>query len=175
VLPLTPGSPIHHVVNRLGRGRTSVARLSAGCSPAELQAVTFPTADGAGGIRTPAERIKSPPCCRYTTTPRGTWARVPAFESGHRSPSFWYPVGMAGFEPALSWSLARRIPGLSYIPIGEVGRVALESTSAAFQAAATPSQLPTLFLGRAQRKGPVRVDTRPGRTTAFGDGRVSQP
>lgn len=59
--------------DRHGWSRTTVGRLSAACSPVELRAVALPAGHrplhGAGGIRTPADRIKSPTCCRYTTTP----------------------------------------------------------------------------------------------------------
>ena len=65
------------IASRPGRSRTSTARLSAECSPVELQAVCprprrSASRHGAGGIRTPADRLKRPTCCRYTTTPGGT-------------------------------------------------------------------------------------------------------
>ena len=85
------------IASRPGGSRTTAARLSAGCSPVELQAASGcfsrwsapvelnpsslaheasalaaePGAIGAGGIRTPADRLKRPTCCRYTTTPVG--------------------------------------------------------------------------------------------------------
>ena len=63
--------------SRPGRSRTSIFRLSAERSAAELQAVIddcraalrLSLTDGAGGTRTPTPRLKRPMCCRYTTTP----------------------------------------------------------------------------------------------------------
>jgi hypothetical protein len=65
------------VADRPGRSRTSAARLSAGRSPVELQAACprsrrSASHHGARGIRTPADRLKRPTCCRYTTTPGWT-------------------------------------------------------------------------------------------------------
>ena len=83
-----------------------------------------------------------------------------------------YRVGMAGFEPAVSCSQGRRIARLSYIPMARraasgrttnqvpVGRVALESTSAALQAAAIPSQLPA----HRTKKARLSRDAGPERT-----------
>ena len=50
----------------------SPARVRTGCAAANTSIPFDPNlhfADGAGGIRTHAKRIKSPPCCRYTTAP----------------------------------------------------------------------------------------------------------
>ena len=51
--------------------RPSVSPLSRRVEPSSL-AIRQPAELGAGGIRTPADRLKRPTCCRYTTTPGGT-------------------------------------------------------------------------------------------------------
>ena len=78
---LVPHDPLERSRNRNrpGRNRTSVARLSAECSPPERlagrpdrnddESRKKHASDGVGGIRTPTSRLKRPMCGRYTTTP----------------------------------------------------------------------------------------------------------
>ena len=72
-------------VSRPGRSRTSVARLSAGCSPVELQAVVVPVPMGPEGFEPPPGGLKVRRAA-VTPRPRRFGDRVAMFEPDHRSP-----------------------------------------------------------------------------------------
>jgi hypothetical protein len=57
------------VFSGIGRARTVTNRVRTGCAASLTPRSQFASFNGAGGIRTPAARVKSSLCCRYTTTP----------------------------------------------------------------------------------------------------------
>ena len=96
----------------------------------------------AGGIRTPTRRIKSPVCCRYTTTPSLVGDSVSNdFSPASLCSSVISRVARDGIEPPPPLYQNDMLP--LHHRAAKVGREALESSSAVLQTAAKPSQLPT--------------------------------
>ena len=110
------------VASRPGRSRTFATRLSAECSPVELQAGGLRLSrrawlHGAGGIRTPPTGSKARPTAATPRPRSGHLVPGYAFDSDHRlgpRPGICQRLGASGLDPTVSSPRACGLARLSH-------------------------------------------------------------